>query len=267
MDASTPTEDPIAGLFELADRVTEVAPRIRRMFLYTAVVIMGFLAIVVFLLFVALRADLLFLGLALGAVVLGATSLVLLSETDRFYRTLSERHRRLKLLQFADPAPKIPPGRTSVRRLARYLAVTNPRVASLLAEHPEALKIRSRAGPDGASTEVAFSIASPAGRPYRWLRLGDPGFVVIARVGPEQPSVSDLERFGREATAVAGKIGGRLARAILLRPAARSLERDAYDYSVRQPLSIPGGPPVAVEVVSERPDGTYDLVPHVIGIP
>ena len=107
MAASTGNEDPIAALFELADRVAEQGPKIRRMYVYTAVVIVVFLAILVYLLFVALRSSELFVGLALVTVVLGGAALTLLAESDRFYRSFSERHRRLRLLQFAEPTPKI----------------------------------------------------------------------------------------------------------------------------------------------------------------
>ncbi len=261
------SEDPITGLFDLTDRVAEAGPKIRRLLLATAAVIAVFLAILVYLLFEALRGSLLLVVLALAGVALGGVALTLLSESERFYAGFAERHRRLRLLQFAEPSPRIPKGPTPMRRLARHLARSNPRVAELLAAHPEALRIRTRRTADDDEVEFALSIVAPAGRARRWLGLGDPGFVILAQVGPEAPTPEDLDRFGRTAVGVARKLGGRLRRAILLRLRSGPMDDAVYERAVRHPVEVPGGPAVPIEVITELDDGTYDLVPHVIGVP
>ncbi|HEV2167142.1 MAG TPA: hypothetical protein VGS23_09255 [Thermoplasmata archaeon] len=267
MAASTGNEDPIAALFELADRVAEQGPKIRRIYAYTAAVVGVFLAILVYLLFEALRGSALFVGLALVTVVLGGTALTLLAESDRFYRSFSERHRRLRMLQFAEPTPKIPRGSTPLRRLAQHLARTSPRVAARLVEHPRALSIRTRRGANGALVEFGLSIAAPESFAHRYLKIGDPGFVVLARLGPDALTVAELERFGETASDVARSLHGRLVRAIVLRTRPLPIDDDVYELSTHRPLAVPGGPSVPLEVITELEDGTYDLIPHVIGVP
>jgi hypothetical protein len=266
MTASPGTEDPIAALFDLADRVSEMGPTIRRMYRYTATVIVIFLAIMVFLLFVSLAGNFAFALLALLAIVFGAIALSLLAETDRFYRGFSERHRRLKLLQDAEPTPKIPTGRTALQRLVRYLARSNRRVGDYLAAHPESLRYRARVGSGPSAGPFDVAIVAPAGVAYRWFGLGDPGFVVLARVAPDNPTLEDLERFAADVGAAAKQLPARVARAILLRLHPEPMAEPIYEYAVGHPLAVPGGT-VAVEVISEQTDGTYDLVPHVIGVP
>ena len=97
--------------------------------------------------------------------------------------------------------------------------------------------------------------------------MGDPGFVVLARLGPDALTAAELERFGHTAEGVARSLHGRLARAIVLRTHPMPIEDEVYDYSVHRPLAVPGGRSVPLEVITELEDGTYDLIPHVIGVP
>ncbi|MCI4351725.1 MAG: hypothetical protein L3K15_09485 [Thermoplasmata archaeon] len=267
MAASTGSEDPIVTLFELTDKVSEKSPKLRRIYLYTATVIVVLLGIIVYLIYVALRGSLWFASLGLAAVVLGGAALVLLAETDRFYRAFSERHRRLRMLQFTEPSPKIPAGPTPLRRLVRHLALTNPRVASVLSERPGALRFTMRRTRNGAAVEVGFAISVPQSPGYRWLRLGDPGFVIVARIGPDALTLAQLQHSGEEAQAAARQLRGRLARAIVLRQHPTPISDEVYEHAVRHPLPMPGGPAVALEVITEREDGTYDLIPQVTGVP
>ncbi|MHB8352370.1 MAG: hypothetical protein ACYDFT_06780, partial [Thermoplasmata archaeon] len=58
-----------------------------------------------------------------------------------------------------------------------------------------------------------------------------------------------------------------VARAILLRAAgAQPLTDEVYDYAVVHPVALRSGP-VPIEIVTEAPDGTYDLVPYIVGTP
>jgi hypothetical protein len=266
MSAPRGVEDPISAIFELTDRASEMAPTIRRMSLYTATVIVLFLGIMVFLLLVGLSGNLAFAILALVAIVFGFVALSLLVETDRFYRSFSERYRRIKLLQDAEPAPKVPSGRTPMQRLVRYLAHSNPRIGGLLAERPEALRYRVRLAGSEAPIPFDVAIVAPASITYRWLRSGDPGFTVLARLAPDEPTVADLDRFAEDVAAASRKLPSQVRRAVLLRVHPVPISEPVHDFAVGHPIEVRGGR-VAIEIVSEQPDGTYDLVPHVLGVP
>jgi hypothetical protein len=259
-------EDPISAIFDLSDRVAEMAPTMRRMYLYTATVVVVFLGIMVFLLLVGLATNLGFAILALIAIVFGAIALSLLRETDRFYRSYLARHRSIKLLQDAEPTPKVPAGPTPIQRLARHLAESNPKIGSLLRTHPESLRYRVR--PSGAQSTAPFDLVlvAPGDWSQRVLGLGDAGFAIVARVTPETPTIPYLDSFSRELKSVARRLPGRLVRAILLRTRADPIPEPVYDFVVGHPVEI-GHDRVAIEIVTEQADGTYDFVPHVLGVP
>ncbi|HEV2230673.1 MAG TPA: hypothetical protein VGS18_00595, partial [Thermoplasmata archaeon] len=231
MFAPPGVEDPISAIFDLSDRVADMAPTMRRMYRYTATVIVAFLLIMVFLLFVGLAQNVVYALLALVAIVFGFVALSLLRETDRFYRAFAERHRVIRLLQDAEPAPKIPEGRTPMQRLARYLARSSPRIATLLLAHPEALRYRARVGPAASPTVFDLAMIAPS-TGFPRLGLGEPGFVVLARLSPDVPTVADLDAFGQEIRGVESKLPARVVRAILLRGQSQPLPESVYDYAV-----------------------------------
>ncbi|HZY92244.1 MAG TPA: hypothetical protein VFG07_05685 [Thermoplasmata archaeon] len=262
----TGMEDPISAIFDLSDRVADMAPTMRRMYRYTATVVVLFLVIMIILLFVGLAANLFFALLALAAIVFGAIALSLLRETDRFYRTFLDRHRSIKLLQDAEPSPKVPAGPTPVQRLARYLTQSNPRVAALLSTRPESLRYRVALAAKGNTLPFDLVLSTPSSLGYRTLGWGDPGFAVVARVAPETLGLPDLERFGDDVRAFSRKLPARVVRTILLRVGGPPLPEAVYDYAVGHPLEVRGGR-AALEIVTEQADGTYDFVPHVLGVP
>jgi len=266
MYAPPGAEDPISAIFELSDRAAEMGKTVRRMYRYTATVVVLFLVIMVFLLFVGLATNLFFSLLALIALIFGGIALSLLRETDRFYGTFVERHRAIKLLQDAEPTPKIPPGRTPLERLGRYLSQSSPTIAEYLATHPDALRYQVKLDGRGPGVAVDLAIVAPGSPSHRWLGWGDAGFAVVARVGPDAPTVPDVERYAEELRRVARRLPGRLRRAILLRVHPVPIPEAVYEYAVGHPLDLPGGP-VPIEIVSEEANGTYDLVPHVLGVP
>jgi hypothetical protein len=267
MSAPPGMEDPISSIFDLSDHVARMAPTMRRMYRYTATVVVLFLVIMVVLLFVGLADNLAFAVLALVALVFGAIALSLLVETDRFYRSFVERHRSIRLLQDADPAPKVPEGRTPVARLTRYLAQTSPRLGEELHLRPDSLRTQVRLPAEGGA-DAPFDLVwvAPASAGYRWFGAGDAGFAVLARIGPDAPTLADLERFASEVGAVAARLPAQVRRAILLRAHPVPIPEEVYDRAVGRRIPVRGGS-VALEIISENADGTYDLVPHVLGVP
>lgn len=259
-------EDPISALFELSNRAAEMGATVRKMYRYTATVVVLFLLIMVFLLFFGLATNLFFALLALLALVFGGIALSLLRETDRFYERFVQRHRAIKLLQDADPTPKVPAGRTPMERLGRYLAQSNSEIGGFLNEHPEALRYQVPAGGGASAAVFDLAIVRPGSASFRWLGMGSPGFAVVARAGPDAPTVADVDAFAREVRAAARRLPARLRRAILLRVHPVPIPEAVYEYAVGHPLDLPGGP-VPIEIVSEEANGTYDLVPHVLGVP
>lgn len=269
MAAPPGIEDPISALFDLSDRAAGMAPVVQRLYRYTAAILAVWFVIMVILILVGLGSGGYLSILALGGLVAGVIALGLLRETDRFFRDFVQRHRWIRLLQDADPTAKVPPGRTAMERLGRYLAQSNPAIESLLKTAPESL--RYRVGIRVGDREVPFDLVlvRPGGTWWRWTGRGDAGFAIVARQGPDAPTLDDLRKLEADALAAGRQLGGRLCRAILLRTAASPLPDAVYEYAVGHPILVggPGGGRATLEVVTETPGGTYEFVPHVLGVP
>jgi hypothetical protein len=263
-------EDPVSALFDLSDRTAEMAPTMRRMYRYTSTVVVVYLVIMVILLLVSLRSDLLLALLALVAIAFGVVALSLLRETDRFFRSFAQRHRAIRLFRDADPAPRIPEGRTPVERLVRYLRQSNPRIEELLRDDPNALKLRVEL--PGGERPAAFDLllVHPGGASYRAIGIGSGGFAILGRIGPDDPTVADLQAFARDVTNVAPHLDGLAVRSILLRANPKPLSDAVYDFAVGHPIPVAHGftqGRSSLEIISENPNGTYDSVPYVLGVP
>jgi hypothetical protein len=266
MGAAAGAEDPIGAIFDLSDRVAQMAPTMRRMYYYTATVVVLYLFIMLILLFVGLRSSAFLAVLALIALALGGFALTLLREIDRFFTGFTERHRAIRLWQDAEPTPKIPEGPTPVQRLARYLTQSNAKIAEYLAAHPNSFQYRVELPGKGGKYGFDLAMVAPEDWVSRYFGGGDPGFAVLARIGPAAPTIPDLDRYAADVRAVARKLPSRVARVLLLRPQAGALAEGVYDYAVGHPIDI-GRSKVAIEIVTEQPDGTYDFIPHVLGVP
>jgi len=270
MAAPPGVEDPISALFDLSERAARMAPVVRRLYRYTAAILVTWIVIMVVLILVGLGAAGWLVLLALIGLGGGVIALGLLRQTDRFFREFTQRYRWIQLVRDADPIAKVPEGRTPIERLGRHLAVANPRVAELLKGRPGSL--RYRVGVRAGGREVPFDliVEEPAGAVARWSGLGEPGFAVLARSGPDAPTLDDLRRFESDAAAAAPGLDGRVARLILLRTSVVPLPQEVYEYAVGHPAYVPWGfgrHRVTLEIVTENPDGTYDFVPHVLGVP
>lgn len=264
-------EDPISAIFDLSDRVAEMAPTVRRMYRYTATILVVWIILTAILTLIAFTGgQWLFLFLVVLGLAAGLIALSLLRQTDRFFRSFASRHRAIRLVREADPVVKIPEGRTPVERLARYLAGSNDSVDRLLKESPGALRYRVTI--PGTNRPVALDLVLARKGSLRWrvTGRGDPGYAIVARVLSDQPTLDEMRRFEADLGEVGGKLEAPVARAILLRTKPGPISEDIYEFSVGHPVVVGyrlGKNRTTLEIITENPDGTYDFVPHVLGIP
>jgi hypothetical protein len=263
-------EDPIGALFDLADRAAGMAPVVRRLYRYTAAILVLWILIMLVLILAGLGSALWLSLLALAGLAGGVIALGLLRQTDRFFREFVQRHRWIHLVRDADPVPRIPEGRTPTERLARYLMATNPKVEAVLRQRPDALQTKVSVRVGGREVPLDLVIAEPGARLGRYLGDDDGSFAIIARVSDVSPTLEEVQRFEADAMALAPHLPGRLVRMIVLRTAPGPIPDAVYDYVVAHPIRVAWGwqrTPASVELITENPDGTYDVVPHVLGIP
>ena len=173
-----------------------------------------------------LRGRLFLSLLALLGLIAGVISLGLLRQTDRFFRAFAQRHRSIRLIREADPVVKIPDGRTPVERLARYLVQSNPRIESRVKEDPASIRYRGQPARPGRSVPFDLVVDQPSGVAFRIFGVGEGGFAVVARMGPDAPTLEDV-RTAREIDVVsaASKMVTIPSRAILLRTQSIPLPR------------------------------------------
>jgi hypothetical protein len=264
-------EDPIAAIFDLSDRVAEMAPLVRRLYRYTATILAVWIILMVIVLLLTLRPDTLFLAvLAALALAAGVIALGLLRQTDRFFRTFVQRHRAIHLMRDAEPIVRIPDGRTPTERLARHLVGSNPSIERLVRETPAALQYRVTLHAGKREVPFDLAIVRPGSLWYRLFGRGDRGFAIIARLGPDAPTRADLNALETDALAVAPELTAAPVRMILLRTKSVPLPEDVYEYAVGHPVYLRRGfghSRSTLEVITENADGTYEFVPQVLGIP
>jgi len=263
-------EDPISALFDLADRAAAMAPVVRRLYRYTAAILVVWIAIMAILILVGLGSAgwlsiLALIGLAAGVIALG-----LLRQTDRFFREFVQRHQWIRQVQEAEPASKIPDGRTPVERLARYLAVSNPRIERRVTANPGSVRFRVSVHASRRDLPFDLILGEPSGTIARWTGGDDAGFAIVARLGSASPTLAELRQLEGDAVLSASSLEGRLVRIILLRPEPGPLAEEVYDYAVGHPVEVPWGfgrRRATLEIVTENANGTYDFVPHVLAVP
>ncbi|MCI4352611.1 MAG: hypothetical protein L3K14_04405 [Thermoplasmata archaeon] len=263
-------EDPISAIFDLSDRVADMVPVVRRMYRYTATILVIWVVLMAFVALLTFGANPYVSVLAALGLVAGAIGLSLLRRTDRFFRTFAQRHRSIRLLRDADPVVRIPEGRTPVERFARYLALSNPRVESLLSDAPSSARYRASLGAHGRTVPFDLVIEQRSSGSARWFGVGDPGFAILARLGSATPTVGDLMQLESDTQAAALGLAAAPARIILLRTTGGPLAEEVYDYAVGHPVFVRWGTRrvrLNLEIISENADGTYDFVPHVLGMP
>lgn len=257
-------------MFELSDRVAEMTPVVRRMYRYTASIVVIWIVIMAIVALAALGSSAIVSLLAIGGLIAGAIALGLLRQTDRFFHQFARRHRGIHLLRDADPIVKVPEGRTGIERLARHLAASNPRVATLLKEEPGRLRYRVSVPAGRRTVPFDLMIDDAASTVGRWLGSDEDGFVILARSVPGPITLAELRAMETDVSESAPRLDGPVARVILLRPPSTGVPEDVYEYAVGHPIRIKyglGTLEVHLEVIGENSDGTYDLVPQLLGVP
>jgi hypothetical protein len=260
---SPPADDPIRGIFDLSDRAANAAPRLRGISRAATILLLATLAIVGYLLFTGLLGNLVSVTLGVVALAGGGAALLLLRENERYYEEYVERHRTLLRLQEADPAPPIPEGHGPAERLLAHLAASNPRVADALAADPRAARFRVQAHVGGSTRRFDLLLLAH-GRSR--LGKGTAGFALVGRVAPGGIGPETVAAFVEDVNAIAPRLREPLVRAILLTPNGGSIAESAYAAAKRRPVAL-GPRTVPVELVAERTDGTYDLVPLLVDAP
>lgn len=265
-------EDPISATFDLSDRVAQMAPVVRRMYVYTAILIALWIIIMLVLVLVELAShNVIGFLFVLGLLALGILAGSLLRRTDRFFRDFVRRHRAIRLVREADPVVKVPDGRTPIERLANHLKTTNGTVGQLLKEDPTALRYRVGLPASGGAVPFDLVLVRPGSTLWRTLGWGsDTGFAILARFGPDAPVLTDLRKLETDVLAAAPHLEGQVVRAILLRSKPVPLPEDVYEYAVGHPVEPRhrgADGRINLEIITENADGTYDFVPQVLGVP
>jgi type IV secretory pathway TrbD component len=277
MGRTVPVEDPIHTLFDLSDAARWEAPKVREAYQHSMVI----LGVVLFVLFVG---DLAVLGVAIvvnhwvfvGFVVMTLIlayvlyAFLALRRADDLIAQFFGKLLAIDAVEKLEPDTKIPTGATPLERYARFLWMGDPtwspqfRGALSASLGPRTWVVGGRA--------VHFDLCAetPGSFLYRQFGWGDPGLLLLVRQLPAGLSPAAVNAFVEDVQAVAGVSSALPSRVVLLRPTSEPIPDELYARITRQPIPLAyrlTRMSVPLQVVSERPDGSYDFTPHLVDLP
>ncbi len=271
--------DPIEALFNLSEDVAHAAPRIRRDFLWGALISLFFLgvlgAVVVVLVSVAFsapRGEVPAYGIAVLLVVVFIYIAVRgLLGAWRGWTLLGDflrKHEAIRAVKNLDPIVRTPSGDTILSRYAQYLKSDDLSVKAIISKNPDAwqspLEVKDT---HGRIIKFDIGVVDRGSWSYRLAGIGRSGRTLLVREVPIIPTLDDIEKLLREAKIVGDSVGSHAERLVFLSKTADALPDPVYDRLVGPPQLVRRGVirrPCVVAVVSEASDGTYDFTPHIV---
>jgi hypothetical protein len=261
-------EDPLTSLFDLADRLSHIAPWILTRIRITLIFILFSLFFTVLILILGITtANVILVLIFSGFLIAGIMSLHMVLKTRQLFRYFALRHAAISAVR-EEPVSKIPPGKTPAIRFLNYLRSKNPRFRSLMDRQPQIVRLpgelRGRSG-----REYRFDacvLVTPG-----WLsRIFVRPYLLLIKVLPAYPTVEDLRSLQRTVSDISAALHTLPSRVVLIVSGTETGEvSDEVYRRVMDGLEIAFGSKmrrVLLQIVIESPDGTYDFIPIVLEI-
>lgn len=273
--------DPIESLFNLSEDVARAAPRLRRDFLWVGFVSLFFLGVMLAVvgLFVALAirsppaesvayviATLIAMPFCYAAVrgLFGAWS------GGALLNDFLRKHKAILAVRDMNPIVQVPPGEAVLSRFAHYLKTEDSTVRSVLSRTPGAWQSPLEVRIDHErSIRFDIGVVEPGSWLYRVAGVGRPGWAMLVREVSAIPTLKDIDQLEEEARIAGEKLGSNTERVVFLSRTEGVLPDSVYDRLIGPPRTIRRGftrRPLVTSVVSETPDGTYDITPRIVDV-
>lgn len=261
-------ENPITAVFDLADEVSERAPKIKKTIKYS-VVFMCFWLIINFILILATIANPVIMIILHILFFIGLFALRWMLQMKRFFKYFVRRHTAIKAVRDDNPVVYIPKGNTAVERFLNYMMSKNPYFNDLVKKDLRTL--RSPVLLTG-ETGTVYSFDAYIGKKssFTWKRFGfgNHGYAFYVKHFESKLGLKDISDMVQAVNDITDKSSIIPERIVALRSLVREEEKDIddvlYDFIVAGKASIKFKGKyykVVVQIVSEDEDGTYDFVP------
>jgi len=257
-------ENPISAMFDLADQVSNEAPRVRKLVRYASFFV-GFWLLLNFIFLLATIGNPIIFAFLFIMFVLGILALVSLRNLNDFFKYYTMRHGFIRSVRDADPVVLVPKGNTAVDRLKIYLATRIPAMAPALnnSHGPAMMKGRS-----GMFYQFDAVISSKPSLTWTLLGTGYPGYQLFVKWFEHAPRPEDIAAMKRAVEDVSVVEKKPASRVIMLwsRKADEDIKEDAYNQILATTiLSKHRGKRFAcsMELIVENSDGTYEFIPFI----
>lgn len=262
-------EDPIRGIFDLAERVSEASGRF---LLYSNFALIFTLTSLFFILLLALAVRNIFVSMVLAAIfLLGFVALFLLISLKRFLNEFSFRYSAIKAMREGPPQARVPEGRNPTERFITHLRSTNNSFDRLLKRTPEVL--RKDAYVKGASGKRYHYDAFIIIRPPLISRMirGSEGYSLFIREIESEPKMEDVRRVAEELADISrahGVLPSRVTLIFKAPPGYSGIDEELYRMVVDEGVRLPGRKErINFQIVAELEDRTYDFIPVIPDLP
>lgn len=262
-------EDPIGGIFDLAEKVSE---RSTRLLLYSHFALIYTLTSLFFILILAFAVKNAFVTMVLAAIfLLGFVALFLLISLKGFLNEFSFRYAAIKAMREGPSQAKVPEGRSPSERFIAHLRATNRSFDRLLKRTPEVL--RKDAYVKGASGKRyhydAFIIIKPPLISRLIRRSG--GYSLFIKELKGEPKEEDVRRVMEELADISRAhrvLPSRVSLIFKAPPGYSGIDEELYRKVVDEGVHLPGRRErLNFQIVAELEDGTYDFIPAIPDLP
>lgn len=266
-------EDPISGIFNLAEEISSKSERILTNSKFATVfVYFGLFLVFIFMLTFLLSGQFFLALIFVAMFITGIMTAKLMITLRSFLKKVTFRYLAIMAMKEGSPFAKIPRGKSMSERFMKYLRKKNRSFRGLLKKRPEVLrKDGYLVGMGGRRYHFdRFVIMKPSPL-HRFFKIGYPGYSMFVREYPNPPSKEDLERLKKELREFYARSKIYPNRVVMLFRAGddySGLEEELYEKLVNGEVRLGGsGRRLNIQAVGELEEGNYEFVPFIPEIP
>ncbi len=203
-----------------------------------------------------------------GLFVLGVILLNLISELNNFFEYYVLRHRAIKSVREEDPVVYIPEGKSSVDRLLHYLSSKNPQLRESQRKADFIQKPAILKGDSGILYSFDCYVQSSPSALWKLFGTGNAGYALYMKNFEDRPELKDLIALKKAVEDVSNESRIPPSRVIALWKLSKdeSIDDDVYGFLTGEVIEFnPRGSAFncSMELITEKPDDTYDFIPFV----
>jgi hypothetical protein len=257
-------ENPISAMFDLADQVSNEAPRVRKLVRYASFFV-GFWLILNFIFLLATIGNPVIFAFLFVMFVLGILAMVSLRNLNDFFKYYTMRHSFIRSVRDAAPVVLVPKGNPAGDRLKSLLTTRNPAMATALSNSHSPAMMK---GTTGMFYQFDAYVMSKPSITWKLLGMGYPGYQMFVKWFDRAPRIEDIAAMKRavEDVALAEKMPA--SRVILLwsRKEEEDISEEAYNQLLSTSLVTKHRRQrfaCSMELIIENVDGTYEFIPFI----